>query len=40
VLTRLVMHDAFLCGEVSLILAMQGRPALDPWTPSSSTPWR
>jgi uncharacterized damage-inducible protein DinB len=32
VLTRLMTHDAFHCGEVSLILSMNGWPALDPWT--------
>jgi hypothetical protein len=31
VLTRLVMHDAFHCGEISLLLGMNGREALDPW---------
>lgn len=33
VLTRLVMHDAYHCGEVSLLLGMHGRPSLDPWLP-------
>jgi len=33
VLTRLVMHDAFHCGEVSLLLGMHGQPSLDPWMP-------
>jgi uncharacterized damage-inducible protein DinB len=33
VLTRLVMHDAFHCGEVSLILGMHGLPSMDPWNP-------
>jgi len=32
VLTRLVQHDAFHCGEISLLLGMHGLPALDPWT--------
>jgi hypothetical protein len=31
VLTRMVMHDAFHCGEVSLLLGLHGRPSLDPW---------
>jgi uncharacterized damage-inducible protein DinB len=31
VLTRLATHDAFHCGEVSLILGMNGRQSLDPW---------
>jgi hypothetical protein len=33
VLTRLVMHDAFHCGEVSLVLGMHGLPSMDPWEP-------
>lgn len=33
VLTRLVMHDSFHCGEVSLLLGMHGQPSLDPWMP-------
>ena len=33
VLTRLVMHDAFHCGEVSLLLGMHRQPSLDPWMP-------
>jgi uncharacterized damage-inducible protein DinB len=33
VLTRLVMHDSFHCGEVSLLLGMRGLPSLDPWSP-------
>ena len=33
VLTRMVMHDSFHCGEVSLILGMHGQPSLDPWVP-------
>ena len=33
VLTRLVMHDAFHSGEVSLLLGMNGLPSLDPWEP-------
>ncbi len=33
VLTRLVMHDAFHGGEVSLLLGMNGLPSLDPWEP-------
>jgi uncharacterized damage-inducible protein DinB len=31
VLTRLVMHDAFHCGEASLVLGMHGLGSLDPW---------
>jgi uncharacterized damage-inducible protein DinB len=31
VLTRLVMHDAFHCGEVSLVLGMHGLASIDPW---------
>jgi uncharacterized damage-inducible protein DinB len=33
VLTRLVMHDAFHCGEASMILGMHGLPSMDPWEP-------
>lgn len=33
VLTRLVMHDAFHAGEISLLLGMNGLPSLDPWEP-------
>jgi hypothetical protein len=33
VLTRLVMHDSFHSGEVSLLLGMHGLPSLDPWEP-------
>ena len=33
VLTRLVMHDAFHCGEASIILGMHGLPSMDPWEP-------
>lgn len=33
VLTRLVTHDAFHCGEVSILLATHGFPSLDPWDP-------
>ncbi|HEX6351134.1 MAG TPA: hypothetical protein VF160_17290 [Candidatus Dormibacteraeota bacterium] len=33
VMTRLVMRDAFHCGEISLLLSMHGHEALDPWTP-------
>ncbi|MDQ2943995.1 MAG: DinB family protein [Candidatus Dormibacteraeota bacterium] len=35
VLTRLVMHDAFHCGETSIILGMRGLPSMDPWEPPS-----
>lgn len=31
VLTRLLIHDAFHTGEVSLLLGMHARPSLDPW---------
>ena len=33
VLTRLVMHDSFHCGEASLILGQHGLPSMDPWEP-------
>lgn len=33
VLTRLVMHDAFHCGEVSIVLGMHGLASMDPWAP-------
>jgi len=33
VLTRLVMHDAFHGGEVSMILGGRGLPSVDPWEP-------
>lgn len=33
VLTRMVMHDSFHCGEISLLLGMHGLPAMDPWEP-------
>jgi hypothetical protein len=33
VLTRLVMHDAFHCGEASLVLGQHGLASLDPWAP-------
>lgn len=31
VLTRIVMHDSFHAGEVSLLLGLNGLPSLDPW---------
>ena len=31
VLTRLMTHDAFHIGEISLILGSHGLPAMDPW---------
>jgi hypothetical protein len=31
VLTRLVMHDAFHCGEVSSLLGANGGQSMDPW---------
>jgi uncharacterized damage-inducible protein DinB len=36
VLTRLATHDAFHCGEASLLLGINGLPAVDPWTPPAS----
>ena len=33
VLTRLVMHDGFHCGEVSILLASHGFASMDPWDP-------
>jgi uncharacterized damage-inducible protein DinB len=33
VLTRLVTHDGYHTGEISLILGMHGQPTLDPWQP-------
>jgi uncharacterized damage-inducible protein DinB len=33
VVTRLVMHDSYHCGEVSLILGEHRRDTLDPWMP-------
>ena len=33
VLTRLVMHDAFHCGEVSSLLGANGLESMDPWEP-------
>jgi uncharacterized damage-inducible protein DinB len=33
VLTRLVQHDAFHTGEISLILGQNGLPSMDPWEP-------
>jgi len=35
VLTRLVMHDAFHCGEVSSLLGAHGFASMDPWEPIS-----
>jgi uncharacterized damage-inducible protein DinB len=35
VLTRLVMHDAFHCGEVSTLLGAHGFESMDPWEPIS-----
>jgi uncharacterized damage-inducible protein DinB len=37
VLTRLVSHDAYHAGEVSLVLGMHGLPAIDLWPPASSS---
>jgi uncharacterized damage-inducible protein DinB len=36
VLTRIVMHDSFHGGEISLLLGARGLPSLDPWEPP---PW-
>jgi uncharacterized damage-inducible protein DinB len=33
VLTRLVMHDAFHCGEISSLLGAHGLESMDPWEP-------
>ena len=33
VLTRIVMHDSFHCGEVSMILSRNGLESMDPWEP-------
>jgi uncharacterized damage-inducible protein DinB len=33
VLTRVVQHDAFHTGEISLILGQNGLPSMDPWEP-------
>jgi hypothetical protein len=33
VLTRLVMHNAFHCGEVSSLLGARGLASMDPWEP-------
>ncbi|HEY3194035.1 MAG TPA: DinB family protein [Candidatus Dormibacteraeota bacterium] len=35
VLTRIVMHDAFHCGEVSILLGTHGFASMDPWEPIS-----
>jgi uncharacterized damage-inducible protein DinB len=35
VLTRLVMHDAFHCGEISNLLGGHGFASMDPWEPIS-----
>jgi uncharacterized damage-inducible protein DinB len=35
VLTRLVMHDSFHCGEVSSLLGAHGLESMDPWEPIS-----
>lgn len=32
-LTEVVMHDAFHCGELALILGVHGLRSIDPWTP-------
>ena len=33
VLTRLLMHDAFHCGEASFLLGIHGLASMDPWEP-------
>jgi uncharacterized damage-inducible protein DinB len=33
VLTRIVTHDSFHCGELSILLATHGFASLDPWDP-------
>jgi uncharacterized damage-inducible protein DinB len=33
VLTRLATHDAFHCGEISILLDASGFASLDPWSP-------
>jgi uncharacterized damage-inducible protein DinB len=33
VLTRLATHDAFHCGEISILLDANGFASLDPWEP-------
>lgn len=33
VLTRIVMHDSFHCGEISQLLGARGLRSLDPWDP-------
>ena len=33
VLTRIVMHDSFHAGEISLLLGRRGVRSLDPWEP-------
>jgi uncharacterized damage-inducible protein DinB len=33
VLTRMVQHDAFHIGEISMILGQNGLPSMDPWEP-------
>ena len=33
VLTRMVMHDSFHCGEISMLFGQRGVRSLDPWEP-------
>jgi uncharacterized damage-inducible protein DinB len=33
VLTRIVMHDSFHCGEISQLLGSRGLRSMDPWDP-------
>jgi uncharacterized damage-inducible protein DinB len=33
VLTRLATHDAFHCGEISILLDANGFASMDPWSP-------
>ena len=35
VLTRMVMHDSFHCGEISQLLGARGLRSMDPWDPVS-----
>ncbi len=38
VLTRIVMHDSFHAGEISLLLGGSGGPSLDPWESPAPLP--
>jgi len=37
VLMRLITHDSFHAGEISLILGMHGLPEIDLWRPAPPT---